>query len=216
MQDEDVVGQVEAARTERQVAGRRWVRWLPSVFLALAVVAAVSGSVYWLADRPSSNTVEIYLATPTPEPPMVVHVAGAVVSPGVYSLEPASRVGDAIAVAGGALPNADIDALNLAAVVTDGQRIEVTFGSAPDAAMPSTGDGTGANVIVSPVSGLIDLNTADQSTLETLPNIGEVRARAIIDWRETNGPFESLDSLRDVPGIGPETVSGIRGLVVPG
>ena len=82
--------------------------------------------------------------------------------------------------------------------------------------MPSTGDGTGANVIVSPVSGLIDLNTADQSTLETLPNIGEVRARAIIDWRETNGPFESLDSLRDVPGIGPETVSGIRGLVVPG
>ncbi len=193
---------------------RRWTRWLPSIFLALALLSGVSGTTYWILDRPSSNAVEITLPTPTALPLPVAHVAGAVAAPGLYTLELDSRVSDAIAAAGGALPGADVNALNLAARVVDGDRIEVVMlpllERGGDAADSSTGAGVGGT---DATSGLIDLNRASQLELETLPNIGPERARAIIEWRTANGPFETLDSLRDVPGIGPETVAGIRGLV---
>ena len=155
----------------------------------------------------------------------MAHVTGAVVSPGVYTLAIDARVADAVSAAGGALSNADLNALNLAAPVVDGERIEVPFsafvslsgGDAPgtpgapgDAAadaLPAASDTSG---------GLVDLNTAGLAGLESLPEIGPARAQAIIDWRSENGRFENLDALRDVPGIGPETVAAIRGLVTPG
>lgn len=204
---------------------RPWTRWLPTILLTLALLAGVSGVGYWLFDRPSSNTVEIFLPTPTPQPPPVAHVAGAVVSPGVYTLAIDARVADAVSAAGGALSNADLNALNLAAPVVDGERIEVPFsplvslsggetlgtpGASGDAvadALPAAPDTNG---------GLVDLNTAGLAGLESLPEIGPVRAQSIIDWRSENGRFETLDALRGVPGIGPETVAAIRGLVTPG
>jgi len=137
------------------------------------------------------------------------------VAPGVYTLELDSRVEDALAAVGGALPGAEIHALNLAALVTDGQRIEVAFST--QSADGSTGApaGSGVTGTSGSVGSLIDLNNAGLPELESLPGIGPARAQSIIDWRTANGPFEALDSLRDIPGIGPETVSGIRGLVLP-
>ena len=136
-------------------------------------------------------------------------------APGVYTLELDSRVEDALAAVGGALPGAEIHALNLAALVTDGQRIEVAFST--QSADGSTGAlvGSGVTGTSGSVGSLIDLNNAGLPELESLPGIGPARAHSIIDWRTANGPFEALDSLRDIPGIGPETVSGIRGLVLP-
>ncbi len=136
-------------------------------------------------------------------------------APGVYTLELDSRVEDALAAVGGALPGAEIHALNLAALVTDGQRIEVAFST--QSADGSTGApaGSGVTGTSGSVGSLIDLNNAGLPELESLPGIGPARAQSIIDWRTANGPFEALDSLRDIPGIGPETVSGIRGLVLP-
>jgi len=140
------------------------------------------------------------------------------VAPGVYTLELDSRVEDAIAAAGGALPGADIQALNLAALVTDGQRIEVAL--SPESASGGDGSagasgGSGNTGTSGSIGGLVDLNSAGLLELESLPGIGPARAQSIIDWRTATGPFEALDSLRDIPGIGPETVSGIRGLVTP-
>ncbi|MDP6822158.1 MAG: ComEA family DNA-binding protein [Dehalococcoidia bacterium] len=192
---------------------RRWTRWLPSIFLALALLSGVSGTTYWFLDRPSSNTVEITLPTPTALPRPVAHVAGAVAAPGVYTLELDSRVSDAIAAAGGPLPGADVDALNLAARVADGDRIQLAMLPLPERGGDALGAGDVGSGGTDTANGLIDLNTAGQLELETLPNIGPSRAKAIIEWRGNNGPFASLDSLRDVPGIGPETVAGIRGLV---
>jgi competence protein ComEA len=215
VQNEEADERAETDQPEVRVTSGRWTRWLPTALLGLAVLTAATGTAFWLAERPSSNTVEIFLATPTEVPLPVVHVTGAVVSPGVYEVPANARVGDAIVAAGGGLPGADIEVLNLAATVVDGQRIEVEMLSVLSASNPVIGDTGGVVIAASPVSSLIDLNSADQSALETLPNIGESRALAIIDWRQSNGPFESLDSLRDVPGIGPETVSGLRGLVIP-
>ena len=211
---------------------RAWTRWLPSIFLVLAVLASASGVVYWLLDRPSSNAVEIFLVTPTPQPFPVAHVTGAVVSPGVYTLALNSRVGDAIAAAGGPLSSANVGALNLAARVVDGERIEVPVtlavslsGTIPGGAVleipPETfgntpGDAAVVATVLPPTgttAGLVNLNNAGRSELESLPGIGPARAQAIIDWRSLNGPFENLDALREVFGIGPETVSSLRGLV---
>ena len=203
---------------------RGWTQWLPSIFLVLAVLAGATGVVYWMLDRPSSNAVEIFLATPTPQPPPVAHVTGAVVSPGVYTLDLNSRVGDAIAAAGGALSSADVGALNLAELVVDGERIEVPVSlaaaSTPDTTPDTSGDAPAAvadapPVVTAATAGLVDLNSAGRPELESLPEIGPVRAQAIIDWRTANGRFESLDELREVPGIGSETVAAIRGLVTP-
>ena len=218
--DESLEAAEEDARSDDTVHDerRRWTRWLPSIFLALALLAGVSGTAYWLLDRPASDTVEIFLPTATPMPAPVAHVSGAVLAPGVYTLELDSRVEDAIAAAGGALPGADVHALNLAARVTDGQRIEVAL--SPQTAVRTDGttaalDGPGVTDTAGSVGGLIDLNSAGLLELESLPGIGPARAQSIIDWRAANGPFETLESLRDIPGIGPETMSGIRGLVTP-
>ena len=203
----------------RRGPDRALTRWLPSIFLGAAVLAGVTGAGIWLLDRPSSDAIEIFLPTPTAQPPPVVHVAGAVVSPGVYTLTSDSRVGDAIAAAGGALAQANVDGLNLAALVVDGERIDVPASLVPDAA-PDTSGGLGATPGTQnppdAAPGLVDLNSAGRLELESLPGIGPVRAQAIIDWRSANGPFESLDALQDVPGVGPETLVAIRGLVTPG
>ena len=129
---------------------------------------------------------------------------------------PAPRVADAIEAAGGGLPDADLDRLNLAAKVIDGQRIPVTKVGDPAAAGASEAAGTGAgngDPGSTGVSGPLNLNTATSSELEALPGIGPTFAAAIIRERERRGGFTSVDQLRDVRGIGEKRFSDLKPLV---
>ena len=130
---------------------------------------------------------------------VVVHVSGAVVSPGVYSVPATARVIDAIEGAGGATTEADLDQLNLAAVVGDGQQIRV----------PMKGEVLPSAPLGGAAAAPVDLNHADVVALQSLKGIGPATAEAIVTFREQNGPFRSVDDLLDVPGIGPAKLSAI-------
>jgi competence protein ComEA len=133
----------------------------------------------------------------------------------VYELSSASRVADAVQAAGGALADGDLDGLNLAALLVDGQRIyvphvgEVDPASVPSGGAPSGCTPGGGTTPVAP-AGPIDLNTATASDLETLPGVGPATAAAIVEDREHNGPFPSIDDLDRVPGIGPAKLAALR------
>jgi competence protein ComEA len=138
-----------------------------------------------------------------------VHVVGAVRAPGVVDLGPDARVVDAIGAAGGATDDADLQRLNLAALVTDGQRIAVPRVGEPDPA-PALGDAT-APADGAP-TGPVDLNTASAAQLETLPGIGPTLAAAIVAERG-KAPFTSVDDLGRVRGIGDARLEQLRDLV---
>jgi competence protein ComEA len=140
---------------------------------------------------------------------VIVDVAGKVRDPGIVTLPAGSRVIDALKAAGGARPRVDLIALNLARVLVDGEQIVV--GVEPVAVPPTTG--TLATPPTSTTGGLVDLNTADQATLETLPGVGPVTAQAILDWRAENGAFTTVDELLEVDGIGDVTLAELRDLV---
>ncbi|MHA7305175.1 helix-hairpin-helix domain-containing protein [Arthrobacter sp. TMN-49] len=144
---------------------------------------------------------------------LLVHVAGAVKNPGVYPLPAGSRIFQAVAAAGGALPAAELQALNLAAQISDGAQILVpTKGQPPGAAAtPSPGGGPPGQT---PAAGaLINLNTASAADFDTLPGIGPVLAERIVAWRTDHGPFASVDALDAVSGIGAKLLANIRDLV---
>ena len=148
---------------------------------------------------------------------VVVHVTGAVSRPGVVTLPPGSRVTDAINAVGGASTDADTEQLNLARVLTDGEQIwvprigEVLPDPAPQpggAATPSVGTAPGKTN--GGASGTVNINTASASELEKLPGIGPALAQRIVEYRDSHGPFASVDSLTDVPGIGKAKLEGLR------
>jgi competence protein ComEA len=143
---------------------------------------------------------------PATGPPLSVHVAGAVRRPGLYRLSSGSRVDDALKAAGGSLLRADLDRLNLAAKLVDGQKVLVTRRgdpAPPGAAGVTTGDSS-AGGIPGPeeVGEPLDLNTADLAALDALPGIGPATARAILEERTRRGGFRSTRDLLRVPGIG--------------
>ena len=154
--------------------------------------------------------------TTTTKPPLLVHVAGAVVHPGLVQVPMGARVADAIAAAGGGLPDADLDRLNLAAKVVDGQRIPVTKIGAPGVGTAATGGTatTGGDDLVDPTAGgPIDLNAATVAQLDTLPGIGPSLAAAILRERDRRGGFTSVDQLREVRGIGDKRFADLKPLV---
>jgi len=134
----------------------------------------------------------------TPRTRVVVDVTGKVRRPGIAVLRSGARVIDAIRAAGGARPGVDLTTLNLARVVGDGEQIVVGGGSVAVATSAPSG---------SPVTGLVDINTADETTLETLPEVGPVTAQSIITWRTQHGGFSSVDQLLEVDGIGDATLA---------
>lgn len=202
---------------ERALLTRRNVYSLVAV-CAMAVLATV-----WFAfqTRPDTVSAPELLAqagpAPTgqpspphgpPEPPadVTVHVGGEVRSPGVHTLPAGSRVADAVEAAGGALPGADTDLLNLARPLVDGEQVLVGVPPPPGAGPEAAG-----------AAAVLDLNTATARQLEELPGIGPVMAERIIAHRTEKGPFTSVEQLREVSGIGDRRFADISGLVhVPG
>ena len=162
---------------------------------AAPAVAVASGSV---AASPSASASAM----------LIVDVAGAVRKPGVFEFSPGDRVIDAVERAGGALEKADLTLLNLAAPLTDGQQILVPKkGATPPAGSPVTGGVSGGP------TALVNINSADEATLETLNGVGPVLAAAIIQYRTEHGPFASVDQLDEVSGIGPATLEDLRSQV---
>jgi len=143
---------------------------------------------------------------------IVIHVAGAVVNPGLVIGAEGWRAADAIAAAGGSAGDADLDRLNLASLVTDGQRIYVP--AQDELVVPAVVGDSGAGRSES--GGPINLNGASESDLDELPGVGPATAAAIVAHREEHGPFGSVDSLVAVSGIGPAKLDSIRDHVVVG
>lgn len=137
---------------------------------------------------------------------LVVHVAGAVRRPGVYRMPAGSRVDDAVSRAGGAAPRAELEAVNLAARLADGQQVVV-----PERA---PGGGTAAAGTVAE-GGPISLGTATVEQLEEIDGIGPVTAAAIVEFRDEHGGLASIDQLDQVSGIGPATMDSLRASLQP-
>ena len=137
----------------------------------------------------------------------------------MFTLPPGSRIVDAIAAAGGALPHTDLTALDLARKLSDGQEIFVGVpppsGSAAMSAGGVVGDDTdvGAGTDASSADAIVDINTATEVELETLPGVGTVTAQRIIAWRTQHGHFTSVTQLQQVSGIGPAKYAALAGLV---
>jgi competence protein ComEA len=141
--------------------------------------------------------------------PLLVHVLGAVAEPGLVELAAGARVVDAVAAAGGFTADADPAGVNLARPVVDGEQLVVlAIGQVPPpGAAPGQASGEGGAATAA--DGKVHLNTADVAALDTLPRIGPALAQRIIDWREANGPFTSLDQLLEVTGIGDAVFGGL-------
>ncbi len=136
---------------------------------------------------------------------VVVDVAGAVRHPGIVVLKAGSRVVDAIEAAGGVRRGVDLSTLNQARVLVDGEQIVVGGPAVPGvaaSAAPSSSATGGPTT-------LVNINTADEAQLETLPGVGPVTAQSIIDWRTENGAFTSVDELLEVDGIGDQTLADL-------
>ena len=135
---------------------------------------------------------------------VVVYVSGAVASPGVLTLPASSRVIDAITAAGGATPEADLESINLARILVDGEQIRVgVAGESPPPASSAAGTTAGTGTCVR-------LATANEAELQTLPGIGPALAARIISYRSTHPRLSSVEELDDVPGIGPSLIEKIR------
>jgi competence protein ComEA len=160
--------------------------------------------------------------TSTIDAALVVDVVGAVRAAGVVTLTAGARVVDAVTAAGGAVPGADLSRLNLAAPLVDGMRIAVPMLGRPAPAVDPaaiSGATTGASAAPGapggqrPLQGPVDVNTATAEQLDVLPGVGPATAQAIVAEREAHGPFESVDDLDRVKGIGPSKLEQLRDLV---
>jgi competence protein ComEA len=169
------------------------------------------------ASSPAAPVPGAAVLTPTSASPsvsstvaiLIVDVTGAVRKPGVFEFQPGDRVIDAVRRAGGALEKADLTVLNLAAPLTDGQQILVPKKGATVSGVPPVGTGTAPGT----TGALININTADEATLETLNGVGPVLAASILQYRTEHGPFASVDQLDEVSGIGPATLEDLRSQV---
>ncbi len=163
----------------------------------LAVAAVVGG--WWGRPQPAPDSSLPGLVASMPVATITVYVSGAVNSPGLVSLPLDARVADAVAAAGGALPGAGLDLVNLAAPLVDGEQVVI-----PVASMAPGGSSVPVD------DGMIRLNQASAAELEALPGVGPVLAQRIVAFREAHGPFRTLEDLLDVPGIGEAKLAAFR------
>ncbi|MFP5327714.1 MAG: helix-hairpin-helix domain-containing protein [Acidimicrobiia bacterium] len=187
-----------------------------SAALALGASVVVGACVVLVAARGAPPQPELLLprATPSSEAApteLYVHAAGALARPGLYRVEAGSRVANLLDAAGGPTPDADVDRLNLASRLDDGQRVYVP--RVGEAAPPDGEAGAADPAAAGEESGPLDLNAATQAQLEELPGVGPSTAKAIIEYRKQNGRFRAVEELLEVRGIGPAKFSEIEPLV---
>ena len=188
--------------------------------IILCMVLVIIGTVFFVQTMQPNQLEAIVVQTNTAEKPedsfsqpetikneLVVHVAGAVQNPGVYTLQDGSRVEDAITRAQ-LLPESDADALNCAALLTDGQKIVVPFAGEAQTSHPLTESEGGTMP-----NDKVNLNHATLAQLMTLPGIGEVKAQAIMQYRQEHNGFQTIDQLLQVNGIGSAIYSQIANWV---
>ena len=216
-----------------------WVSFIGLTRLVIGLVTTIVACAgIWLLVRPSAPLVEsvvphasgVGIVAPlstVPTPLTVrIHVAGAVVRPGVYTVSSSARVVDAVKAAGGATSRADLERINLAQTIVDTEQVFVPFRSSrttkitvaprlrpshttvPLPTVPGVISMIG--VPSTTITPLINLNSATSSQLDTLPGVGPSTAKAIISYRNRKGPFGKVEDLLNVPGIGPSKVAAIR------
>lgn len=187
------------------------------VLLGALSITVVIGIVRGAAVPVQEVTVlaqESVAASPTADPGMVVHVSGRVLTPGLYVLAAGARVMDAVAAAGGFAEDAQQDAINLARPVSDGEQLIVpAVGEEVPVVSSGSGSGSASGAGSGQVTAPVNLNTADGAELETLPRVGPAIAGKIIQWREENGRFTSVEDLLAVPGIGEKMLENLRELI---
>jgi competence protein ComEA len=223
--------------------------WVAFVGVRRLVVGITTGLVFsfsaWLLVRPSAPLVEsvvpiasgvgTQVSSPSVPTPLTVkvHVAGAVVRPGVYELSSAARVVDAVQAAGGASPRADLERINLAQTLIDTEQVFIPsrVSSSPKVTTsprlkparttvaPSPGataNAPNASMPTGTTSTRVNINNATSDQLDALPGVGPATAKAIISYRTRKGPFSKVEDLLNVPGIGPAKVAALRDSVTVG
>jgi competence protein ComEA len=157
----------------------------------------------------TSTAVDVVAPSTSLATSIVVYVAGEVVAPGIYTLASTARVNDAVQAAGGPRATADLDLVNLAAILHDGQRVYVP--AVGELVPPLIEVAPGATD--TPAPGPVNVNSATAEQLDVLPGVGPATAAAIVAHRQQHGPFQSIEQLGDVRGIGPAKLDALRGLV---
>jgi len=194
-----------------------WLERYRGSILIVLLNLVVLGGMFFFVRRPKPEPISILppepTATPLPTPtprPLRVYVSGAVAHPDVYELPSDSIVKDAIEAAGGPTSEADLNYVNLARRVHDEEQIYVPQKGeeSPPVSPPS-----GSPSLPSPSSqgdSKVNINTATAQELSTLPGIGPTKAQSIIDYRTTNGPFQSIEDIKNVRGIGDATFEKLK------
>lgn len=186
-------------------------RWILAACVAIAAVTSgiLLGRGVTVPGSAAPPVSEPFVAGPAenqPDDAILVHVAGWVVRPGLVEIAEGGRVGDALAAAGGVRAGAVLEHLNLAQVLADGQQVVVPGPGGVEA--PATASGVGAD------DGLVHLNSATVEQLESLPGVGPVLAGRIVEFRDRAGPFEQVEDLLEVSGIGEAKLASLRDHVV--
>lgn len=192
----------------------------------VVMVAVVAGRM--MIDTATANVFEVEPARDNlaqtqddgqadPDTRIFVHVTGCVVHPGLVELEAGARVVDAVDAAGGLADDAASDAVNLARPVQDGEQLQVPSveqveersAEQPD----SPAQGESSDVLTSSQGGLVNINTAGSTELQSLPGVGAATAAKIVDYRTTNGPFRSCEEIKLVSGIGDKKYEALADLI---
>ena len=150
-------------------------------------------------------------------PPVIIHITGAVKNPGVYQLKSIDRIVDAVKIAGGETEEANLDLINLAALLKDGQKIIVPYKIYTENGEEISNNINNNTEVMysssSSISGKININTANANILQTLPGIGPVLSERILEYRNQNGLFGIIDDIKDVSGIAEKKFEGIKDLI---
>jgi competence protein ComEA len=174
------------------------VKTLLNIVFGVLIGFLVAG-VLWLVTSPPPGSPVTLLPSPTPGM-LTVYVSGAVAKPGIYTLQDGSRIEAAILAAGDFIPSAETALINLAALVVDGQQIDV----------PGVVETSHVN------AGRVNINSATVSVLDALPGIGPTTAQTIVDYRLQHGSFQTIEDIQNVPGIGPATFERIKDYIMVG